>query len=455
MYPPRISGAIGLAMVIGLAGGAGIVHADTASVCPFEWQRALRPGTTGPDVVALQHFLSVEPASGYFGSVTAQAVRVFQRQQGLPSVGFVGPRTRANLNASCLAPVLSSMPNATSSAESTAQPQDVLTVSDPGQPDASLAPAGAGVLFLQFDLQAGSRDIHINGVTIERTGLGSNAAFASFGLYDEDGLQIGPVSVLNTNNRTTFKRPFTIPAGQKRSFQVYANMEPDLTSYDGQKPAIRLVDVSATSPLEGTLPISGTPQTLNTSLLVGGATALLSQDDPGANATRFINEKGVKFAGIRITANSHEDLTLDGIIWTQAGTVARADLSEVKTVVDGAEYSTTPSPYNDHEYVTMFNPGIIIKKGDTANVFIKGDINPTAANRTITFNINDINDEVPLTGNSYGFGVGLSPAGNTATEGGSVFLTSDGTTDGTTLMPFFSGSTISVVPGGVISIMKN
>lgn len=421
----------------------------TTSPCPFTWNRSLRVGMSGYDVTALQQILGVKQTSGYFGQITKGAVRSFQKSQNIPQVGFIGPLTRAKLNALCTdVPAKSPQTEATSTAPQTLVASDTLTVSDPGQPSSSLAPAGAGVLFLAFDLESGTRDTMVNDITIERTGIGNNGAFASLGLYDENGLQIGPIATLNSASHAVFRKSFSIPAGQKKSFEVYASTASDLSAYDGQMPSLRLIGITASSKIVGNIPLEGTPQTLNKSLTVGGATALLSPDDPAGAKTQYINDTGVRFSGIRITANSQEDITLDSIVWTQSGSASRDDIANVVTVVDGTEYPTTINPYYDREYVTVFDPGVVIKRGHSVNVFIKGDIKHGAANRTIKFDINDINDEVSLTGMTYGFGVGLSPAGNTATEGGSVFLTSDGTTDGTTLNPFFSGSTISVLSAG-------
>lgn len=68
--------------------------------------RALTLGTAGDDVTQLQKFLKTFPdvypeglVTGYFGPLTEAAVKRFQEQNGIESVGIVGPKTREKLNA--------------------------------------------------------------------------------------------------------------------------------------------------------------------------------------------------------------------------------------------------------------------------------------------------------------------------------------------------------------------
>jgi len=233
-------------------------------------------------------------------------------------------------------------------------------------------------------------------------------------------------------------------------------MQTDVSSYDSQIPAIQISSIVASSPVEGVLPLRGTTQKINSSLVVGGATATLSQFDPAGATTRYVNEKEIKFSGIRISANSPEDITLANIVWTQSGSAGSADFANIATVVNGVSYPAVMSPYSNKEYVSFFEPGVVIKKGETIDVYVKGDLTVTGAGRTVEFDIRDINDEVSLSGNQYGFAVWLSPAGNTDVAGAhSAFLTSDGTTDGTTVMPFFSGSIVTISGGAATLIQKN
>jgi peptidoglycan recognition protein len=59
--------------------------------------RSLKLGSRGDDVRELQERLGVQPQTGYFGPVTAAAVKNFQRKHGLIADGIVGPLTRAKL----------------------------------------------------------------------------------------------------------------------------------------------------------------------------------------------------------------------------------------------------------------------------------------------------------------------------------------------------------------------
>ena len=68
----------------------------TGMVC---FNTDLSKGMTSDDVKNLQIKLGVTPTSGYFGSITFAAVKTFQTAHGIINTGYVGPLTRAALNA--------------------------------------------------------------------------------------------------------------------------------------------------------------------------------------------------------------------------------------------------------------------------------------------------------------------------------------------------------------------
>ncbi|HTR19052.1 MAG TPA: peptidoglycan-binding domain-containing protein [Candidatus Paceibacterota bacterium] len=437
----------------------------SSTPCPFVWPRNMGLGSTGADVLKLQQFLNLDgesiapsgPGSSgeetdIYGTLTAKAVSSFQMKYasqvltpaGLSSgSGFFGTRTRAQADQLCIS--LSASPSASAAAES----QPILTVTAAGQPSPTLAPAGAGgVPFTSFTLTAGGSDETVNSVTVERTGPGEDGAFSDVALNDENGDAIGDTKTFNAAHKVVFDQPFTIPANTSETFTVTGDMAGDLSAFDGEMPILQVDAIAASVPVSGSLPIQGTPQTLNNSLVIGGALASLSPYDPNGPTNRYIGDKGIIFSGIRVTANSTEDLTLSSIAWDQAGSAGPQDIANVSTIVNGVSY---PTEQDGHSYTSTFTPGIVIPKGQTVDVYIRGDLASTGANRTVEFDIDDSGD-IALTGNAYGFGVGISPEGDTAENGNSVFLTSDGTPQGDEGPSFFAGSVATINPGTLISV---
>ncbi len=441
----------------------------SAVPCPYNWNRTLTVGMTGADVLALQQFLNKDPltavatagagSTGFettsFGGKTAKAVTTFQEKYraevlapaGLSrGTGSIGPRTRAKLNELCAAAPTSLVPTAT-----TISAAPVLSISRPEQPMQGIAPSGAGgVPFTMFVLSTGGSDAQVKSITIQRVGAGVDGAFESVYVESEDGSLASEEKRLNAAHVAVLGADFTIPANSTVPFTVFGNMD-DTADYEGQMPSLRVLAIDASTPVEGALPLDGTAQTINATLEIGSASATLSSYDPQGDRDLYINETGVRFSGIRITADSREDLELSTIEWEQAGSAGVGDITNVVTVIDGVSY---PTRISGRVYATAFSPAIVVKKGGTIDVHVQGDILPSAANRTIKFDVRE-SGAIELTGLQYGFGVGVTAGGNTAPDGNSIFTTSDGTGDGEEMIPFFSGSTIQVSSGGFVSVSRN
>jgi murein L,D-transpeptidase YcbB/YkuD len=77
----------------------------SAGAAGYQFENFLSEGSEGADVTALQDrliadgYLTAGNATGYFGPLTAQAVASYQKAYGISPVGYVGPGTRAELNA--------------------------------------------------------------------------------------------------------------------------------------------------------------------------------------------------------------------------------------------------------------------------------------------------------------------------------------------------------------------
>ena len=70
----------------------------------FQFTSYLRQGMSSDAVKQLQERLRAEgfftytTSTGYFGPITLEAVKAYQTKHGIPSTGFVGPLTIAELN---------------------------------------------------------------------------------------------------------------------------------------------------------------------------------------------------------------------------------------------------------------------------------------------------------------------------------------------------------------------
>ena len=188
----------------------------------------------------------------------------------------------------------------------------------------------------------------------------------------------------------------------------------------------------------------GASHTVNASLTLGTAQMTESSFDPDTASSKEIGTTGYKFAGVRVTAGSAEQVRLWSVRFNQTGSASSGDLSNVMVYVDGTAYPTTVSADGKY-YSALFSGGILIDKGLAKDVYIQADIaGSNASGRTIQFDVYKTTD-IYLSGVTYGYGI-TPTAVNTA----SVSTASEFTT-GT---PFFSGSLVTVTGGSATTIQK-
>lgn len=437
-----------VAVVLGFA-----VIASSASAATFSTN--LKLGSRGADVKNLQMVLNSDPMTKiamtgagspgmetmYFGPATKAAVIKFQNKfaadiltpAGLTAgTGFVGPSTRAKLNAT--GPVVVVPPGTTPAPTGTG-----LSVSSATQPANGLAIAGASrTAFTKITLTAGSSDVVVNGITVQRTGPAVNGVFSGVLLLDEDGSILDIAKTLGSTDQATIGGTFTVKAGTSKTLTVAGNMAA-AASRAGQVVAITVVAVNTGATVTGSLPITGAMHTINESLTIGAATGANSSFDPGTTATKSIGTTGYKFTGVRLTAGSAEDVRLKSIRFYQAGSASATDLSNVKIMVDGTSYATTVSSDGKY-YSASFGTGMVIAKGLAKDVWIAGDITGSgSAGRTIDFDLQK-NTDIYLSGETYNQGIIY-----TGTVNGTV----------STATPAISGYAVTVSAGSFTLVQKS
>ncbi len=445
---------VGVAMVLSFV--VTPVTADAQTSQCYTFSRNLTVGSRGTDVMNLQKTLNMSAdtqiastgagsmgnETTYFGQATKAAVMKFQSKYGIsPVAGFVGSITRAKLNSMCSGGSTTDNGNGGSSTPT----GGALTVSASSQPANGLAPQGASrVPFTTLTLTAGSADVTVNSITVERTGLAQDAVFGGVVLLNSDGTQIGIAKTLNSDHRAMVGEPFVVKAGTSKVVTIAGNMASSLSTYAGQVAGLNVVAVNTSATVGGSLPIMGAMHTINGTLSLGSVTMNISSFDPNTSQTKEIGTTGYKFAGVRVTAGSVEKVKVQSIRWNQSGSASSNDLANVVVYIDGTSYPTTVSADGKY-YSANLGSGISIDKGASKDIYIQGDIVGTgAAGRTIKFDIYKTTD-LYLSGETYGYGI-TPPAG--------AGTASDSTSEFTASTPWFDGSKVTVSAGSVTTIQK-
>ncbi len=391
----------------------------------YTFNTNLTVGSKGVDVLNLQKVLNMSadtkvastgagsPGSETqtFGPATKAAVMKFQTKYGIsPVAGYVGALTRAKLN-SMGGTTTGGTTTGGTTGGTTLPTGGNLTVTAGVQPTNSLAPQSAArVPFTTLTLTAGSADVSVNSITVQRVGLGVDTVFSGVTLVDSNNVQIGTSKTFNSNHQANVGEPFVIKAGTSVTVTVAGNMlTTALTAYAGQVIGLDVVGVNTSATVAGSFPIHGAQQTINASLSIGSVSTSTSAFDPGTTQTKNIGDTSVRISGIKFTANSVEDLKLYSVRWRQTGTASSADISNVVTLVDGTSYPTSVSADGKY-YTSVFPGGILIPKGNSVDVYSQADITGSNSNaRTVELDIDKVTD-VYFVGQTFGYGImGLYP----------------------------------------------
>jgi hypothetical protein len=465
-----------LAQISALQGGGSATMSSGAGCYTFT--QSLKKGSTGGEVMWVQKFLNnhgaMVTASGAgspgnetstFGPATAAAVKKFQEANAadiLTPVGLTagtgnwGPSTRAKANALCAG---SMMGGGTTGGMTGGTTGGTVVPSGPGisvsagvQPANSLAPKNAlRVPFTTFTLTNNSgAAVMVTGVNVMRTGLAQDSDFSSIVLVDSNGLQVGNTQTFNSDHTAVVGGSFTLNAGQSMTYTVSGNIANAPGAGDVASLAVTGVQTSA--PVSGSLPITGASQTMNSTLTIGTISTAMSAFDPNNATNKQIGSTGIKFTGVRFTADSAEDVKFYSLRWRVNGSASAADLANVVTVVNGTTYPAVVSA-DGRYYTSTFPGGLLVTKGNSVDAYVQGDLaGSNSAGRVVEFDVDKVAD-VYFVGQTYGFG-------NKVTLGGTCTTLLTGahatcfSSSGAALQPWFQGSTVTVQAGTVTTIQN-
>jgi hypothetical protein len=289
--------------------------------------------------------------------------------------------------------------------------EPTLVVTPGVQPQQTLVLANAyDVPFTTVELTAVGGDVTVLSLEIERVGLASDRVFTAIGIEGID-TERAP----NANHRYKTREYFTIKEGETRELVLFGDItdKDTLSTYNGQAPTLALVNIETTAKISGTLPISGTMHAVNSSITIGSGTMSNSGLDPGTNRTIYINSKNVTFSAVRIDMNSAEPTLLKTVAFTQNGSASSNDIDNVQICVlhkTDTKCQNVEADSGGRYYSADFADTVELDKGDSAEIYIKGDVLTTGSSRTIDF-------DIETSGDVIGYGL---------TYGNSFFIYSNG-----------------------------
>lgn len=432
------------AMIASLSAQLAALSGTPVATTGYTFNTNLTLNSKGTDVMNLQKVLNMSAdtqvastgagspgnETSFFGPATKAAVVKFQVKYGItPAAGYVGAITRAKLNSmGGTVPPVVTPGNPTGGS---------LVVMAGSQPSNSLAPESAARLpFTTFSIQAGSSDVTVNSVTVERVGLGIDANFAGIVLLKSDGTQIGIAKTLNSNHQAMVGEAYVVKAGTTETFTVAGNMTGTLDNYAGQVVGLNVVAVNTSATVTGSLPIMGAQHTINATLTLGEVTPSRGATDPNSSVSKEVGTTNYTFSSVKVEAGSAEQVRLWSIRWNQSGSASKSDLSNVMVYVDGTAYPTTVSTDGKY-YSASFPGGLLIDKGLSKEVAIKGDI-VGGSNRTVAFDLYK-NTDLYVSGVTYGYGI-------TPKSTGAGFAATT---------PWYDASVVSITGGSASTISQS
>lgn len=281
------------------------------------------------------------------------------------------------------------------------QPQGgALTVSlASDNPAGMTVPTAVPVTVMKFNLAAGSKAVEVTSITLKAGGLGDSTNIKDVTLYVGNS-KIGTSKNVNSDKIVTFNfsTPLVIDAGTTKGIEVKATFAAEGYYMLGIDAATRIL--SNASAINGSFPINSNQMYAFGAVAVG----TLTFDADDNDTTARIGEDNVTLVEFTAAANNVEDIKLSGLILKNNGTVSGSQLGMLNLYHAGTKIAT--AKMDSSKYVNFSFDPITIKKGETEDFKVTGDIESGSNGDTILLYIKDATD-VKAIGAGYGYQVSI------------------------------------------------
>jgi len=250
--------------------------------------------------------------------------------------------------------------------------------------------------FLAVNLTASSAgSVKVTKMIFERTGISADTDLSNLYLFDgttklTDGGSIS--SKVLTFNDNDSEGIITIPAGTTKTVMLRGDLA--LSTTASKQIGFNLTSVvSNAASTAGSYPVVGNLMVTASATDLGfatipSATAVL----PTANTSVNSNEKDFEAFKAILTANG-QDLQVEGIRFTQIGSVSNGDLTNFKLQVGGTTLATAELNGNNELYFDLSSNPYVITKGNQKTLSLRVDI-AKGSTRTFKYAIQNASDIV-------------------------------------------------------------
>lgn len=373
-----------LAQIQALQARLNAAQATAPSTTSFT--RNLTVGSKGDDVSALQQilinggYLKIAAPTAYFGNLTKAALAAWQAASHIsPAVGYFGPLSRAALAG---APTTPTTGTGTGTGP-VVVPSGTDLVASVAVDSPSAMTIGSGTAFnpaLKVKLSAGSKNVSISAITLQKGGFVANTNLNGVDVVDEMGVRYGQViTSINADNTiliTFGSSPVVVSAGSSKTLTVRFNLLQGASSGTVQ---FSLASVSAitadTTAISGSFPLVGATMTIvsGTSALASSTIdVLVSTGSSTLNVDPNSEQEITKFRVKELSSN--ESLKIYKWMLYNYGNAGQGDYTDVQLVAQDGTVLATAQPMG--QYVTFdlsANP-YVIDKGLTKDFTVKAKL---------------------------------------------------------------------------------
>ena len=404
-----------------------LIGGTTPATSGYAFNTNLTIGSRGADVTALQEALVagghlVMPAGvayGYFGSLTKSAVIQYQLAKGIsPAAGYVGPLTRASLNAS--SPVVV-VPTGSDLKVSLAATSPVSGVIVAGQAAANLA---------EFTFTNTSAiPAVVTNVTLARTGVSADTTLSNVYLYN--GAVRLTDSATASAGKITFNAGsgiFTVAPGASVTVSVKADI---LSTVTGGTVGIALTGITANVTVTASYPISGSSQTIiaTPSDLSTAASVLSAGTLAGGTLQAGSFSQTVWMTALNLSGRA---VYLKSLALKVIGSIPLNSLQNVNLYVSGVQVASA-SGIDANGMITFDLSSAPYKMDSSRNLEVRADI-VNGSSRTFTVSLQNDSD-LQLIDSNYNIGITVTTAATQSSgtwtingaTGGSVTVSVDST----------------------------